>query len=458
MTEIRTASGHSKAELEAERRDLQAQVTATLKRAKDEGRDLTSAEFVKAEAQVAHLEQLDNRIAEFPKGAPFAVFGAVGGPAHVKATRWGAIAKGELRSESQYRPDQVDSTSFLRDLLVAGKGDQAARERLERNKREAVDFWGAEYRDMGDVSTAGGEFLPPLYLSDLWVEPSIAKRPLADALPQYPLPPGGTHISIPAMTSGVFVEARAELSEVAHGDGVTETVTSEVHEYAGYVDVGRIGVMRSDPGLQMVIGRTLMRRYNAAIDTDLLSGSGSGAHHLGLDHAGLNTVTFTSSSPTIAGLLPLVYEAINEIYEAREGDAVPDLIVMSPRRAAWAAFQQTANHPLAEQLGLAAGQNVGTQDGGFLRSFAGLEVLIDPNITTTAGSGTNEDVVYVLARNDFLFSEGPLFARVHEDVGSGTGEIRFAVFAHSAALFARYPTSGTIIGGTGLQTPTWSLS
>ena len=46
-------------------------------------------------------------------------------------------------------------------------------------------------------------------------------------------------------------------------------------------------------------------------------------------------------------------------------------------------------------------QGYGTQDSGFLRSFAGLEVIIDASIGTTYGAGTNQDEIYVLASEDF---------------------------------------------------------
>ena len=53
--------------------------------------------------------------------------------------------------------------------------------------------------------------------------------------------------------------------------------------------------------------------------------------------SGINTVTYTDASPTGAALKPLVYKAIDEIYEARAGEVTPDIIVMAPRRAGWSA-------------------------------------------------------------------------------------------------------------------------
>ena len=73
-----------------------------------------------------------------------------------------------------------------------------------------------------------------------------------------------------------------------------------------------------------------------------------------------------------------------------------------------------------------------------------------------SGAGTNQDKIYVLAREDFILMEGPLMARVFDDVGSGTGIIRYQLFAFSAFLSNRYPKSLSIISGTGLVTPVFA--
>ena len=81
--------------------------------------------------------------------------------------------------------------------------------------------------------------------------------------------------------------------------------------------------------------------------------------------------------------------------------------------------------------------------------------MIDPNIGTTYGASTNEDEVYVVNSEDLLLAEGPLMARVFEDVGSGTGVIRYQIFAHVAFLSNRYPEAVCTISGTALTAPTF---
>jgi HK97 family phage major capsid protein len=290
-----------------------------------------------------------------------------------------------IREESQYRPDRPES--FIRDLYDAQKGNPDARERLYRNREQALDYHAGssvEKRDMINSAGAGGEFVPPLYLADLWVEPSISRKPLADALPSLPLPSYGTSISIPQLASGVTVAARSDGGTVSETDGVTASITHDVNEIAGQVDVGRIAVMRSDPTLDMVIGQTLMRRHDAYLDSQLINGSGTAPQHRGL----LN-------------------------------------------------------------------QAAGSQAGGFVDGLMGLRVVIDANMPTALGAGTNEDRVIVLASEDVYLMQGPVYARVFEDVGSGEGKIRYQVFSHSAYLSKRYPDSISVISGTGLSTPSF---
>jgi hypothetical protein len=126
---------------------------------------------------------------------------------------------------------------------------------------------------------------------------------------------------------------------------------------------------------------------------------------------------------------------------------------MHPRRAAWLAASLSSSFPLVQQGQLM--QAVGVQDGGFLRTFAGLQVVADPNIGTTYGAGTNEDEIYVVFADDLLFAEGPMQARVLHEVLSGTLQVRVQVFAYSAFASARYAKAIAKISGTGLVTPTF---
>src|SRR5262249_42600406 len=163
--------------------------------------------------------------------------------------------------------------------------------------------------------------------------------------------------------------------------------------------------------------RTLRRRYDSYLDQQLLSGSGTAPQHRGLDNvASPNTVTYTSGTPTGSLFLGALMQGISLIASNRL-EVYCDLVVMHPRRAAWANQALVSTNPIFQQGALV--QAVGTADQGFTQSVGGIPIVIDPNITQTDGAGTNQDRVYCLAREDYILMEGPMLARVWDDVGSG---------------------------------------
>jgi HK97 family phage major capsid protein len=451
-------------ELREARAALLEEVMAIRDAATAETRDISEEETKTSGEKLDEVEKLDVMIADeerVNRHLKPVMEQRQAAPAEEAEARH-ARPKDPESEEKTYRPDMLpgsgvkEERGFLRDLFAVKSGDRAASDRLERNRREAMEFHGpnlpAEYRDMANASTTGGDFVPPLYLGDLWTEPVQGGRPLADSLPHLPLPSTGTAITIPAWSSGASVAARADAGAVSETDGVTATVTHDVNEVAGMLDIGRILIMRSDPSFEIVAGRQLRRQYDTYLDTQLIGGSGTAPQHRGIRNvSGVNTVAYTDASPTAAELWPKVFDAIQKIESNRDSSA--DLIVMAPRRASWVASQLSSTFPLLQLASL--NQAGGQQDKGFAYDIAGLDVLKDKNVGILYGAGTNEDEIYVLASEDFYLMEGPLMARVHDDVGSGTGVIRFAVFAFSAFLSKRYPKGVTVISGTGLVTPTF---
>lgn len=447
-------------QLREERAALITQAVSLTDLAESEKRDLSDDEASQFDRLVESAERKAGEISRLEKAAelkPSLEQRDVAPP--VDPTVRHARANDPEAHEKTYRPDNTREVSFLRDLLAAKGGNAAAQERLQRNEREALDHLGwtedraNEYRDMSNASTAGEDFVPPLYLSDLYVTPNISARPFADACPKLPLPAKGTDISIPHLASGVAVAARADAGTVQETDGVTASITHDVNEIAGQVDIGRIAVMRSDPALDRVIVDTLRRRHDAYLDTQLLSGTGTAPQHRGVRAvSGVNTTSYTATTPTQAGLLPKIYEAISEVDTNRLEERAT-AIVLHGRRASWIAAGLSSTFPLVQQGQLT--QAVGTQNGGFVNGFAGLQVIVDNNIGTAYGTGTNEDEIYVVALQDMYLMEGPLMARVWDSVGSGTGVIRYQVFSHSAFLSKRYPASISVLSGTGLVAPTF---
>jgi hypothetical protein len=247
-------------------------------------------------------------------------------------------------------------------------------------------------------------------------------------------------------------QTEADAPQETNADDTLLTVG--VRTIAGQQDLSIQAFERTAPGWDQVIARDLVDAYDAYLDTQLISGTGSNAQHLGIRSVGsTNTVTYTDASPTGPETVGPIYDAIQKVYSNRK--APSNLILMHPRRAAFLAAGGTSNVPIIQQGQL--NQAYGTQDLGFLRMFAGHSVVIDSNVGTTYGNPTNsnQDEIYVLRSSDLVLMEGELRVRALPEVLSGSLQVRLQVFSYSAFASGRYPTGITILSGTGLASPTF---
>lgn len=342
----------------------------------------------------------------------------------------------------------AEGRSFFVDMVNATRGDIEARLRLERHTQDIA----AERRDISTVVTAGGNFVPPAYLGELYAELPRPGRQFADALGSRPLQATGMNITIPRITTGTSEAIQtADNAAVSETDIVEALLTVPVRTIAGQQDVSQQLFDRAEPSIDSVIFSDLRRAYDAALDSQLLNGTGGSGQHTGIRAvASVNTVTFTSPV-TAAALVPKVYDAIQQVESNRFTQA--DMIVMHPRRSAWLASNLSSTFPLF-QLGT-LNQASGTQDVGMTTSLGGLRVVRDANVRTQDGAATNQDEVYVVSSSDLILWEGPLQARVMPEVGSGNLTVRLQLFAYSAFASGRQPKAITIISGAGLVTPSF---
>ena len=91
-----------------------------------------------------------------------------------------------------------------------------------------------------------------------------------------PLPDQGMSLILPRGTTGVSAAIQAtENSSVSSTDEVWANVTLPVATIAGQQIVSRQSLERGTPGLDQLIYMDLAGAYAAALDTQLLTGSGS---------------------------------------------------------------------------------------------------------------------------------------------------------------------------------------
>jgi hypothetical protein len=81
--------------------------------------------------------------------------------------------------------------------------------------------------------------------------------------------------------------------------------------------------------------------------------------------------------------------------------------------------------------------------------------VVDANIPTNTGAGTNQDPVLVGVRSDLRLWESGLRAEAFRETYADSVGVLFRVYAYSAQIVSRYTTSVAVVNGTGLIAPTF---
>jgi HK97 family phage major capsid protein len=293
-----------------------------------------------------------------------------------------------------------------------------------------------------------------------WIKLARAGRVTADACTQMDLPPSTNSLIMPKLKTGTATAAQSDLGTVSSHDPETETITVPVITIAGNQDLARQLFDRMLPGFDTVLFGDLAADYATRLDINVLSGNGSAPNSRGiLETAGIEKVTFTSASPTVAELYGWLADAAQRISSKRYLAA--SAIIMHPRRWGWLLAQvDTTGRPLVVPHASGAYNATGNMENvaaqGIVGELQGLPVLLDPSIPTNLGAGTNQDSIIVARVEDSYLWENqaqPVNFRVFEEVLSKELAIRLQVFGYSAFTGARYPQSIATVGGTGLVTP-----
>lgn len=406
----------------------------------------------------------------------------------------------EVTEAPTYERNDPWSESYFSDLYnarfnfsreAADRLERCHKETLVEGEKRGISYRDAEGRAMGSGSTAGGSFLPPLYFGDLYAEFKRARRVTAKLVTNAPLAAHGNSITIPrlkAATSGDTTTATlasaqtADNASLANQDATTDVITVPVCTVAGYTDLSRQIVERSEPGLDQIILADLLKDYNKKVNFYVVNGTGSSGQPKGfLNDGGINAVTFTSGSPTVGLLYPKLLDAVRQIEEAVFQPSVG--YVMTARRWAWFLAALDSNgRPLAvpnmngpyNTTGLIGGgpgifgdnsgadyQGAGQDKGqGGVRPagwIVGYPVFIDETLPKTNGASTTEDIILTGAFDESLLWEDPAGPRdfQFEGVTSATAAIRVQVFGYMAFTSERYSKANTKITGTGLIAPTF---
>jgi len=439
-----------------ERAEIGTAMAAVCDVAAEETRDLSETEEQNLSDLHARADSLDTRITEL-RDIQLANAEAATMRAAITPTQDDAEKATEVRvGEEPLTYTERSKTSFFRDLYASQfHHDVSAQGRIARHSSEM----DVEYRDSSTASFAG--LVVPQYLTALAEELARAGRPFANLCTSLPLPADGMSINISRVTTGSTAAVQAtENSAVSEQDIDDTLLTVDIRTIAGQQDVSRQALDRGT-GVDAIIMADLSGAIATALDEGCLYGDGTSGALLGLNNiTGKNDVVFTSGSPTVALLYPKILDAIQQINSGRY--AGPNLIIMHPRRAAWMQAAVDGNDrplvlPVANvpQNTMGVGPAAGYGLTGL--QIAGIPVVVDANIKTDTGAGSNEDSIFVVRREDMLLFESagaPSMVRMDQTLG-GQMTVKIVAFQYAAAVFGRAPAAISQVMGTGLVEPTF---
>ena len=122
-----------------------------------------------------------------------------------------------------------------------------------------------------------------------------------------------------------------------------------------------------------------------------------------------------------------------------------NLIVMHSRPWLWVTSRAEAATPALVATGPVTGQpdTVG--------AIFGVPVMVDDNIPTNLGTGTDEDRILTLRTGDHLLFEDRPRVMIDENRAAGSGGVKLVAFRYVAFTAAWYPGGVGILAGSGLN-------
>lgn len=307
------------------------------------------------------------------------------------------------------------------------------------------------------TTTEGGYLVAPGYLQAQFADLLAAGRPTADLVGKMALPSTGKTFYIPTQDGATAVAVATENSALTETTATFNQIQVDAARLGGTATMPNWLVDRSFPGADQIVLRDLAKNYAVAVDNIVLNSTTSNRKGL-LQETGLGSATATAGTATIATLWPAILNAVSDV--ASGVYAYPDAIVMHPRRWAWLAGQLDLNNrPVVGSLNpqnAVGGFNGAAPAGQFqgpnaVGNILGIPVYLDSTIPTTFGSGTDEDRIIVMKRDEPLLMEStPKFA-VSSEAEFAKDQLIARVTGDVAFTCARRKAAVSIVSGTALN-------
>jgi HK97 family phage major capsid protein len=268
-------------------------------------------------------------------------------------------------------------------------------------------------------------------------------------------------VVISKINTGTLTAYQTSQNTAAVSQDIADTtLTVNVNTIAGQQSVSKQALLRGYNIENIVLG-DLIRDYHTKLDNSLLNGSGSNGQPLGLVNMTTGIlVTYTATTGTVAGLYPKIADAIQQIQSTVFAN--PNAVIMHPRRLGFLlAGVDSSNRPLIVPQAYNPMNSMGTGNGtptygnsGY--SILGLPIIVDANIATNKGAGTNQDTIFVVDLNEtHLWEEAAAPTYVTFEEPNGKVALNIVLFGMSAFTAERYPGAIAQINGTGLAAPSF---
>lgn len=344
---------------------------------------------------------------------------------------------------------------FLRDAWASQR--RGARiERMDRHLSEVRVDQG-QYLERANGTANWSGLAVPQYLTDLFAPVARTGRPLADVCRRHDLPPVGMTVNIGRGTTGTSTAVQA-----SQGDPVSETnyddtiLTVNVQTIAGQQTSSIQAIRRASGSLDITM-EDLVRSWHSTLDSTLINQATTGLTNVAA------AVTYTDSSPTVAELWPKLLGAEANIEAGLMDMGSGELVaVMHSRRWKWMQSQVGTSYPLVASPGIpvgAAGVDLGGKYGSGVRGTlpSGAAVIVDNNVATNLGGGTEDEIYFVDPTECHLWEDPnqPLFIECYENAAAGNLQALFVCYGFAAYTFGRYTAATSKISGTGLAAPTF---
>ena len=262
-------------------------------------------------------------------------------------------------------------------------------------------------------------------------------------------------VNISRITTATSAALQTENNAVSETNIDDTLLTIGLRTNAGQQTVSRQSVERGI-GVEDTTLEDLLRAYSVSLDTKLINQATNGLTNVA------TSVAYTDGTPTAAELYPKVVGAIAAV-EAALLDSDPNATValMHSRRWYWLQSQLTSTWPLFGQPGVGSqqgGVNYGAVYGSGFRGLLpnGTAVIVDNNIATNLGAGTNEDEIYLVSKDEaYLWEDpqAPMLIRAEQTKAASLG-VLLVVYGYYGYTYVRR-SHAQKVAGTGLVTPTF---